>query len=309
MTREDYIEYLTLKEAGYSQNEACTMLGIPRSTMYDYIKREEEFEQYCEDGPKILFFDIESAPDLSVGFGRFNVNHGQDSIIGEGGYFLTAAWKWADSSTIHTSHISDPAERWYGDDSEVVMDLYDAFEAADIVVAHNLKRFDLPMLKARLAYHNLPPLKTVKLVDTLQIAKQLRFNSNKLDSLAAYLGIGRKTQHTGIKLWVDVMRGDQDALDLMLGYNQQDVNLLESVYYRLRQFDTKHPNVKHYYTGDEPRCPVCGSEDVEETGNSVYTQVSKFSEIECGNCGHKSRTRTVLNSKENRASILLSTKA
>lgn len=308
MKHSDYLNYQKLVAAGYSQREACVSVGVPRSTMQDYIRRlgGEEDTLPVILGPKVLYVDIESAPDLSVGFSRYNANFGQDNIIAEGGYFLCAAWKWHGDDNVFTAEISNPEERWYGSDIEVVAALYEAINQADWVVAHNGLRFDIPMLKARLAFHGMPPLSTVKVIDTLRIAKQFRFNSNKLDSLGAYLGLGRKNQHSGIKLWVDVMRGDPDAMEEMLEYNIQDVHLLEQVYHKLRAFDATHPNASHYHPDDAMRCAVCGSTDVAPTGKSVYTAVSQFKEVRCNGCGHVHRRREALNSKEKRKNILVS---
>jgi rRNA maturation endonuclease Nob1 len=93
----------------------------------------------------------------------------------------------------------------------------------------------------------------------------------------------------------------------MVDYNEQDVALLERVYMRLRAFDNRPANAGHFFEDahNEHRCPVCGSDDVEYTGNSVYTPVSEFAEVVCNDCGHRSRTRQAKNSKEKRNSLLI----
>ena len=46
ITPEDYEQYLSLIEDGYSQRKACEILGLKRSTLQDYIKRKQK-EMCC----------------------------------------------------------------------------------------------------------------------------------------------------------------------------------------------------------------------------------------------------------------------
>lgn len=257
--------------------------------------------------PKILFFDLENAPSVVAAFQRWDVNISQDHVITEGSWLISASWKFLDEDEVH-GVVLTKEEALEQNDSRIVAELYEAIEKADIVVAHNLKKFDWPLLKTRLVLNGFPPLPTVKLVDTLRIAKGLKFNSNKLDSLGEVLGIGRKIQNSGISLWIKCMEGCTDSLEEMLEYNKGDVLLLEKVYLRLRAWDLNHPNVSMYYSDTETRCPVCGSSSVDETGNSVYTSASEFKELQCGHCGHRSRVRTNSLAKEKRKSFISTAK-
>ena len=153
--------------------------------------------------------------------------------------------------------------------------------------------------------HGISPYKTVKTVDTLKIARRLGFPSNKLDSLASFLGIGRKVQHQGINLWKGCIQGEETALTDMLEYNIQDVDLLEKVYLKLRAYDTAPPNIGKLYNEEVSRCPVCGSTDLVTTGNLVHTPVSAYEEVVCNCCGHRSRKRKIVNSKEARSNVLI----
>lgn len=307
----DIAEYRQLLSYGFSQRQACLTLGIPRATMQDALRRLDEDEidipALEARAPKILFFDIENAPSVVVSFSRFNVNFGQDNVLEEGGWMLTACYKWAGESKIHKLCLT-PEEALARDDSSIVAGLYEAFEEADLVVAQNGDRFDVPLLKTRGLVNGFPPFKTVRSIDTLKMARQLKFNSNRLDSLGAQLGLGRKVQHTGIDLWVRCMNGDADALREMLEYNEQDVVLLEAVYNKLRAYDTRHPNLGQYYSDNNSRCPACGSHNLTATGHSVFTPVSEFAEIVCEECGHRSRSRQAINTKEKRASLVMSAK-
>jgi DNA polymerase III epsilon subunit-like protein len=287
-----------LKE-GKSSRTIALSAGCSKTTVNNYRHRSG----VNVADPRILFFDVESTPSIAATFQRFKVNIGPDAVIQEGGWLLSISWKWNNDSKVHGIALT-PEEAVNQDDSRLVACLYDLFQEADYVVAHNGAAFDVPLFKTRLLANGFPPPKTVKVVDTLQIAKKLRFNSNKLDSLGHYLGVGRKLPHTGIRLWLDCMDGVQSALDDMLAYNKQDVILLEEVYNQLRAFDTKAPNAGHYFDDNQTRCVVCGSTNLVKTGNVVYTSASAFEEHQCEDCGARSRTRNSINSKEKRKSLL-----
>ncbi len=279
------------------QKEGCTILYKPEDVALKYLSTQQA------SPARILLLDIETAPDIAATFGRFKQNIGVDNVVREGGWIISAAWQWLGENTIYCTAVT-PEEARNSDDSGVVAELYELLEQCDAVVAHNGEKFDIPVIKARLTVNNFPEPKKVKVIDTLKIAKQMRFQSNKLDALGKVLKEARKQEHEGISLWIDCMRGDEDALKRMLEYNVQDVSLLEKVYNRIKHMDSKPVNLGLFYDDNEHRCPVCGSSDVEYTGNSVYTQVSEFKEVQCGDCGHRSRERKAINSKEKRSSLL-----
>ena len=301
ITDLDYKEYQRLVKQGYSQRDACWTLDIARSTMQDYIKKlSPAFEgaiQGFKKEPKILLLDIETSATISAHFGRWKQNIGQNNVISEGGIILVACWKWLGNPNVESDYIRNPKERYNGDDSALVARLWELIESADVVVGQNVLDFDLATIKSRLAKHAMPTLKNVKVVDTLKIARKMRFNANSLDSLGAYLGVGRKLDHSGMKLWIDVMNGCPAALKEMLDYCKQDVQLLEDVYLKLRAFDQRPAGLAHFYADEKHRCPACGSDDLEFTNNVVHTPVSEFQEVICNICHHRSRKRTPLNTK------------
>lgn len=302
VTEGDLKDYSDLINNGFSQRAACEALGIPRSTMQDTLARLDQ-PKPKRGLPKIVFVDVETAPSVVVAFGRFNQNFSQDNVLEEGGWLISACWKYAGSHKVHKVCLT-PKEIGTRDDSRIVAALFDIIEDSDIIVAQNGDRFDLPVIQTRGLINNMPPFKSVKTVDTLKIARRLKFNSNRLDSLGEQLGLGRKVQHTGIDLWVRCMKGDKNALRDMVEYNEQDVILLEAVYNKLKCYDNKHPNMAHYYDDNTPRCRVCGSTDLTESGHSIFTDVSEFVEVVCNDCNSRSRTRQAINTKDKRKSIL-----
>lgn len=303
-TNEIKTEISRMKAFGFSSREIADSLNISKSGVNDFLNSGERPKK---EGPNVLFLDLETAPSIVVTFGRFNVNLSQDNVLKEGNYLLTAAWSWLGSETVYGMKLA-PNSAIKGEDVEIVAQLYEAIEEADIVIAHNSVKFDLPVIKTRLVANGFPPHKTVKIMDTLRMAKHFRFPSNKLDSIGAYLKLGRKVDTGGIDLWVRCIQGDEAALQEMLEYNIEDVNLLKRVYYKLQAFNSGTANFAHYYDDDKHHCPACGSTHLTETGNFVYTPVSKFEEVVCEDCGHRSRTREVQNTKEQRKKLLVTPK-
>jgi hypothetical protein len=291
---------IKLKKAGYSSRAIAGKLGIGKTSV------NENWNKYLncpQNRMKILFFDLETAPSIVAVFGRLQQNIGPESVIKEGGFILSACWKFNGDADV-TQCTLTPEEARKGDDSRIVGELYEAFENADAVCAHNGNKFDVPVFKTRLIANNMPPPRRVKVIDTLSIAKGLKFNSNKLESLGNYLGVGRKIKTEGMPLWLSCMEGDEESLKTLSDYNRQDVVLLEQVYEKLKAFNQKGPNAGLFFNDGQVHCPVCGSTHLSYTGNKVTTNVSVFEEIQCNSCGHRSRTRQPLNDTCSRKKLL-----
>lgn len=307
ISHQDYIEYSMLVADGYSQRKACETLDIPRSTMQDYIKRlqvtktlKDEPKDTGKPEPKrkakIFVLDIETSCSLAAAFGRRKIFLSQDHIIREGGKILCFAFREIGTATTQLIGMT-PEEAVADDDSRIVAELWELFERADAIVAHNAAKFDFPMIKTRVLANNMPPLPTVKVLDTLIMArKNFRFPANGLDALAAYLGIQRKKDAGGITTWILYSQGNTDAIEHMHEYCKVDVDVLHDVYVKLRSFGHigSDFNAAHYTDKqDGLACNVC-SALVYSTGRSVYTSASKFEELRCSGCGAVSRSRVAI---------------
>lgn len=306
MTEQKVQQLRKYYQDGISTRKTAKLLSVSKSAVGRYfykLSREDETKKES-NFPKILLLDIETAPAEVLAFGRFKQNLTQDHILNEGGWLISIAWKWLyDDKTFGEVLASN--EALLKDDIRLINDIVLRINEADVVVGHNIDSFDIPKIKARMIRHGLKPFKTVKTIDTLKIVKRLGFPSNKLDSLASFLGVGRKVQHQGISLWKGCMQGDKVALQDIQEYNIADVELLEKVYLKLRAYDTMPPNIGKLYNEEVSRCPVCGSDDIETTSNLVHTPVSVYQEVVCNCCGHRSRKRQVVNTKEARSNVLI----
>ncbi len=200
-------------------------------------------------------------------------------------YILSFAYKWLDSKKIHTHALPDyPGyQKNKEDDRGLVAALWGLFNEADVLIGHNGDRFDCRKANARFLVHGLKVPAPYKTVDTLKIARRhFKFDSNRLDDLGRYLGVGRKLPHTGKKLWLSCMQGDEAAWRTMRRYNAQDVALLERVYLRLRGWSTTHPDLE-VFTRDLC-CPKCQSHRITQQGQKL-TKTGHRQQYKCLDCG------------------------
>lgn len=283
ITNEDLQEYHKLIADGYSQRKACEILGVARSTMQDTLKREVKNVANVNDNDcKILYFDIETTLAKSYHFQQWGVNLTQKQKIQES-HLLSIAWCWNDGD-VHGSILTQD-EILEHDDERLVLKLWCLLDNADVVVAHNGKRFDVKKANTYFLKYGLNPPSPYRVVDTLQIAKSkfaLPFNS--LDYIAEYLNVGRKIS-TDIQLWVDCDKGNQDALDKMLDYNEQDVVVLRDVYKRLLTWGNNNVSM-NTYNDNKFSCTNCGRDKVELITNKfTYTNANKYLAYRCNSCG------------------------
>lgn len=229
----------------------------------------------------IIFLDVETAPSLGWVWGKWEQN-----VIDfkENGYLLSYSLKRPGNNRVATKGLIDFPDVYAtrkDDDSALMVSLLKELDDADIVIAHNGDKFDLPTINTRFVTLGLRPPSPYQTVDTLKIARnRFEFKSNKLDDLCRDLGIGRKLAHTGAHLWLSCMQGDEKAWRLMKRYNRHDVLLLEELYYRFLPWVNVHPNVNKGGSG----CIRCGSDNVKHDGYK-YTNLRKKDRIHCLNCG------------------------
>lgn len=294
---EKQISELRLK--GVSFRDISEILNIPKSTVFDiYTRLLRDSKIPPQAGPKILILDIETAPTLAWVWKRFKENIGQPQVVAEG-YILTWSAKWLGSDKVTGDSLHHyPNYLKEGNDYPLALNLHKILEEADIVVAHNGDKFDIPTINARMIYHGFKPPKPFKTIDTLKILKKhFRLPSNSLNSACEYFGMGNKVDTGGFSLWARCMQQDLDAFQEMLDYNIQDVILLEKLYIKLAPWYTVHPSVVNYAKINKKTCTVCGSSALIRKGE-VSTNVSTFDAYQCGDCGHWSRGRFNLKLKE-----------
>lgn len=242
--------------------------------------------------PNILVLDIETAPLKAFVWSRWKQNIYLDQTISEW-FMLTWSAKWLGSPEVMSEKLTG-VEALEENDKRIVTKLWNLLNDADIVIAHNGDKFDIPKINSRCIINELPPASFYQQIDTKKIAsKQFGFSSNKLDALATYFGFPNKIK-TEMQLWVDCVNGSDVALENMRVYNDEDVIILEKVYMRLRPYIKNHPNVTLYDDVADPnRCPTCGGGDLQPE-DYYYTTVGQFQVLRCPSCGALSRNRKAL---------------
>lgn len=276
-----------------AQAELADHFGVSTRSIRNWAKKLNITKLHSEDTPaKVLVFDIETAPMNVRSFQKWGVNIGDNMIIDDW-FMLSWAAKWLFDPIVF-SEVVTPEEALARDDKRITKGLHKALDEADVVIAHNLTKFDRKVANSRFLAHRMFPPSPYQGIDTLvHVKKNFRNTSNRLDWIATRVfGIEGKIR-TETDLWNRSVEGDPVALKAMDEYCKQDVRVLEDVYLKLRPWITPHPNIGLHIIdgeGSDHHCPTCGSHDVKP-GGEYHTSVSVYQALQCGNCGAWSRVR------------------
>lgn len=281
---------------------------LSTSGLARYIRRSGLMDEKPTDQQKdnlgILIFDIETAPMKAYTFQKWQTNI-QDDFILQDWFILSWSAKWLFEDKVF-SMVVTPEEALNADDKRIVQGLWKAMDDADIVVAHNLDKFDKKKANTRFLKHGLKSPSPYQSIDTLKHARRnFAITSNRLDYIAEkFLGIPGKIKNEK-GLWLRCMNGEADALRDMNVYCDQDVRVLEDVYLELRPYMKSHPNVGLLVDSDTPVCTTCGSDDLTPNGEYV-TMASVFQNYTCNSCGAHSRGRKSELSKKEKERLIVS---
>lgn len=230
---------------------------------------------------KRLFFDIETSPNLGLFFeAGFKKNIDTSSIIKERA-IICICYKWEDSKEVFS--LNWDAKQ---DDKTMLLKFIQVANTADELVGHNGDRFDLAWIRTRCLFHGIDMFPKYCTIDTLKIARsKFKFNSNKLNYIADFLGFGQKIK-TDFNLWKNiVLHKDKKAMDDMIKYCKKDVILLEKVFKEL----AKHTDAKTHYGvifgADRGTCPECGSDDIVIQNRRIVASGLKKVQYQCKTCG------------------------
>jgi len=268
-------------------NKASEVLKVKKETLERGIRELARISKLKETKLKVLVLDIETAPSRAYVWNFWKANIGKDQVISDW-FMISWAAKWLNNPDV-MSDVLTPSEAKDEDDSRISASIHSLLDEADVVIAHNAKKFDLPKLNTRFLLNKLPKPSPYQTIDTLLVArKQFGFNSNSLDSICRQLNIDGKVDTGGMSLWTRCMAGDEYALKDMLQYNENDVIILEDVYDAIKGWIPNHPRLYGDVLGDT--CEVCGSKHIVENGE-YRTTVNKYKSYSCLSCGSSLKDR------------------
>jgi len=237
---------------------------------------------------KVLILDIETSPNVAYVWRFFKENVGAKQVL-ENGQILSFASKWLGEDAITYQDVSNDSEKF------MMSILINLLDQADIVVAHNGDKFDLPHIQGRALVLGLKPPSPYKVVDTVKVARyEFNFPSNSLEYLAKVLNLeNQKDKHAkfpGFELWLGVLANNPEAWAEMKKYNIDDILVLEELYLKMRPWMRRHPNVGVFEDNAKPVCPKCNSSALHYRGYA-HTNVGRFRRFQCTDCGGWGRHR------------------
>ncbi len=238
---------------------------------------------------KILVIDIETSPNLAYVWGAWKQNVGANQWVQKTDIMSYAA-KWLGEDEVFYN------DNRTGDDRIIVAEMFKLLDEADMIVAHNGQRFDMPRILGRGLVHGFKPPSPYKVLDTLLVARrEFAFMSNTLAALCEELGLPLKSDHkkfVGFALWSECLKGNVEAWKEMKEYNIRDIVVLEALYLRLRPYMRHHPNVVYQQEVDgRPQCAKCGSDHIQFRGWATTPIGTLYRRFQCMDCDGYGRVR------------------
>jgi len=189
---------------------------------------------------------------------------------------------------VHVSSIGDK-RGWRKNpynDEYVVRETHKILSDTDIIIGHNIKRFDIRMFNGRALFYGLTPIPEIPFVDTLKESrKHFDLNSHSLSFISRFIGSEGKDKID----WTDflaIAHGCKKALKKMTQYGIRDIKETEAVYMAIRPYMINHPNLNVIFGGEG--CPNCGSVRLSKNGPRIR-RAGKYQRYLCKDCGASSQ--------------------
>ena len=276
LKRDDYVRGTVDFQVPERLNkEELNLLGGFKVAKNTFIQKE--LKEIKKQSPKILVFDIETAPIKAYVWGLWNNDVGLNQINSDW-HLLSWAAKWYGDSEDKVMYMDQRNKENIEDDSEILGAIWKLLDEADIVITQNGRKFDQKKLNARFIINGFLPPSSYKHIDTCVIAKKhFGFTSNKLAYLTDKLCKKyKKLSHakfTGFSLWEECLKNNIEAWKEMEEYNKYDVLSLEELSAILMPWDNGI-NFNIYHDSDFIVCE-CGSLEFRKAG-FYYTNTGKF---------------------------------
>lgn len=278
-------------------------------------KKPVKYKRYPapKGSPKILVFDIETAPIIAHVWTLWENNVGLNQIECDW-HVLSWSAKWKGAPDSEVMYMDNRGAKHVDDDTNLLTAIWELLDEADVVITQNGKSFDQKKLNARFVIKKIKdrhPPSSYKHEDTKLIAKRhFAFTSNKLEYMTDKLCVKYKKQKhkkfPGHEMWTECLKGNIEAWKEMEEYNKYDVLALEELYSILAPWHGNAGVNFNLYNDDEVNTCKCGGQIFIKNG-FYYTNVSRFQRYKCKGCGAETRDRNNLLSKEKRESLQTNT--
>lgn len=179
-------------------------------------------------------------------------------------------------------------------DRDLMIEISKIINEYDYIVGHNLDQFDIKMIKERIMFHRLPPIKDIICLDTKKLMKSMtKLPNNKLDTLTQFLGNGGKLKHNGTDLFIGCMNGDEKSWKVNEKYNKQDVNITYKDLEDLMPY-IKLTNPQKVFTSDIT-CdnPLCLSNHLTKSKKRKVAGGWRM-QYQCQKCGSYKTTKELI---------------
>jgi len=255
--------------------------------------------------PRILIFDIETAPITAYTWGLYDQNVGLNQIKSDW-HLLSWAAKWLGEPASKVMYMDNSKARNVQDDKRLVQGLADLLNEADIIITQNGDAFDVKKLNARAVINGLPPIKPCKSIDILKEGRKVfKFTSHKLEYVTGMLNEKYKKlkheEYPGFELWSAILKGEKRAWAVMKKYCIHDVLATEEAFQKIQGWINTQ-NISVYTDAMGMRCQ-CGSRYVTPRGYA-YTAVGKFQRYNCRTCGKWLKSGKNLLTKQEKKRVL-----
>lgn len=233
---------------------------------------------------KILFFDIETSY-VKARLWRPGKQHVNISNIEGVPKIICISYKWKGENEVHTL-------TWDKNQNDKILlrKFIKILGEASEIVAHNGDRFDIRQIRTRALMNGELMFTKYRSFDTLKKSRGFfAFLSNKLDYLGQVTEAGRKLDHEGMQLWVNVQEGatqkiKEDALKKMVEYCEQDVILLEDYYSIIQPYVDHNTNHAVANGGTKWQCPSCASKNVQHHHTDTTAMGYIKRHMKCNKC-------------------------
>ena len=187
------------------------------------VVRLPSFEHTISRVPEsVLCFDVET---LAAGFAD------PDWVP----QFITCvAWSWVGSEEV-VSHMCG-AEGFFKRTARAAMlkPLLDEMAKADVVMGHNILRFDLPVINAECLRFGFDPIREIKALDTMKLPRSKGFKKG-LDNLGVLYGAEEPKQSLNWQEWWDAY--EEDGWPTIQARAESDVRLNKEIAVELEARD------------------------------------------------------------------------